>query len=362
MESRKNFVINTAFYGILIALALAFWQYLLPILMPFIIGFAIASVVQLPLHMIHLKGGRMQGGAAVALCIVLYGLLVWGMIFFSVKVIGEISNFAAAVPDLFYDYLYPVIWDVGDLIQGLLEPIDMTLAQLVNEVGKTVASTLAKYATEFSGWAVKALASGVVSIPGALLQIIIMVVSSFYIAADYQTVVNFLKSLIPAAHRDKVVEVIGYARKAIWVYIKSYTIMFFITTAELYAGFLLLDIPYKLGLAVGIAIFDLMPILGVGGILLPWGAIALILGNLKIGIGVIVLYIFICAMRYIIEPRFVGSQISVHPLATLVAMVVGLRLAGLVGMLVLPVALMAVTKVRANTAAGKERQIDHPDP
>ena len=95
MESRKNFVINTAFYGILIALALAFWQYLLPILMPFIIGFAIASVVQLPLHMIHLKGGRMQGGAAVALCIVLYGLLVWGMIFFSVKVIGEICNFPA---------------------------------------------------------------------------------------------------------------------------------------------------------------------------------------------------------------------------------------------------------------------------
>ena len=136
-----------------------------------------------------------------------------------------------------------------------------------------------------------------------------------------------------------------------------YTIMFFITTAELYAGFFLLDIPYKLGLAVGIAIFDLMPILGVGGILLPWGAIALIMGDIRIGIGVIVLYIVICAMRYIIEPRFVGSQISLHPLATLVAMVVGLRLAGLAGMLVLPVTLMAITKLRRNSAGNHDRPL-----
>ena len=354
MESKKNFVINTAFYAILLALALAFWKYLLPILMPFIIGFVIASVVQLPLRMLHPKGKRLRSSVAVALCIALYGLLVWAMVFYSVKVIGEITNFAAAVPDLFYDYVYPIIWDVGDLIQGLLEPIDMTLAQLVNEVGKTAATTLAKYATEFSGWAVKTLASGVISIPGALLQIIIVVVSSFYIASDYETVAQFLKNLIPVSHRDKVVELIGYARKAVWVYVKSYTIMFFITTAELYAGFFLLDIPYKLGLAVGIAIFDLMPILGVGGILLPWGAIALIMGDIRIGIGVIVLYIVICAMRYIIEPRFVGSQISLHPLATLVAMVVGLRLAGLAGMLVLPVTLMAITKLRRNSAGNHD--------
>ena len=65
------------------------------------------------------------------------------MVFFSVKVIGEISNFAATVPDLVYDYLYPLIWDIGDWVQKILEPIDMTLAQLVNEVGKPVASTLA---------------------------------------------------------------------------------------------------------------------------------------------------------------------------------------------------------------------------
>ena len=346
MEMKKNFVINTAFYVIIAVLALVFWKYLLPILMPFVIGFVIASIVQLPLNSLRLKGPRKNKAAAIVLCIGFYALLVWGMVFFSAKVISEISNFAAAVPDLFYDHLYPFIWKVGDWVQNILEPIDMTLAQLVNEVGKTVASSLAKYATQFSGWAVKALATGVVSIPGALVTIIVTIVASFYIAADYQTVLSFLKKLIPASHRDKVVEVVGYAEHAVVVYIKSYALLFLLTAAELWFGFWLLDIPYKAGLAVGIAFFDLMPILGVGGILMPWGTIGLLMGNFKIGLGIWALYLVITAIRNAVEPKLVGQQIGLHPLATLVAMVVGLELAGLPGMMLLPISLVAINRMR----------------
>ena len=358
MEMKKNFVINTAFYVIIAVLALAFWKYLLPILMPFVIGFLIASIAQFPLNALHLTGAKKNKAAAIVLCIGFYALVIWGMVFFSAKVISEISNFAAAVPDLFYDYAYPFLWKVGDWVQNILEPIDMTLAQLVNEVGKTAASTLATYATQFSGWAVKALATGVIGIPGALVTIIVTIVSSFYIAADYQTVLSFLKRLIPATHRDKVVEVVGYAEHAVVVYIKSYALLFLLTAAELWLGFWLLNIPYKAGLAVGIAFFDLMPILGVGGILMPWGTIGLLLGNFKIGLGIWGLYLAITAVRNAVEPKLVGHQIGLHPLATLVAMVVGLKIAGLPGMMLLPISLVAINRMR-NSATKQE--VPHAD-
>ena len=363
MEMKKNFVINTAFYCILAALALVFWKYLLPILMPFVIGFVIASIVQLPLNALPLNGKRRTKAAAIVLCIIFYALVVWGMVFFSVKVIAEISNFAASVPGLVYDYLYPLIWDLGDWVQKILEPIDMTLAQLVNEVGKTVASTLAKYATQASGWAVKVLATGVVSIPGALVTIIVTIVSSFYIAADYKMVLAFLKRLIPGSHRDKVVQVVGYVEHAVVVYIKSYLVLFCLTAAELWLGFTLLDVPYRLGLAVGIALFDLMPILGVGGILMPWGTIALLMGNFKIGLGIWGLYLGITAVRNAVEPKLVGHQIGLHPLATLVAMVVGLKLAGLAGMMLLPISLVAINRMRRTPAKTEpeKQEVDHAD-
>lgn len=349
MDTRKNFVINTAFFGIIAALILAAWKYLLPAMTPFIIGFLVASVVQFPLNRLGLKKPVHRKMAGITLCLAFYALLVFLMIFFSVKVFSEIGNFAATVPDLVYDNLYPFIYVVGDEIQALLEPIDMNLAQIVNEVGKSLASTLAKYATEFSGWAVRALASGAISIPGLLIQVIITVVSSFYIAVDYSSVLRFLQRLLPAGQRDFVVQAVSYARTAVLAYIKSYSIMFCVTFVELWIGLLILNIPYTLGLAFGIAVFDLMPILGVGGILLPWGVIALVMGKLKIGIGVIVLYLIIAAVRNAVEPRIVGKHIGLHPLATLVAMVVGLKLAGLVGMLLLPISLVAVVRIREQT-------------
>lgn len=354
MEMKKNFVINTAFYAIIAALFLAAWRYLVPAMTPFIIGFIIASVVQFPLNRLGLRKDHHKKYAVVALCLIFYALLVFLMIFLSVKLVSEISDFAATVPDLIYHHFYPFIYDVGDQIQALLEPIDMNLAQVVNELGKSLASSLAKYATELSGWAVRTVASGAISIPGLLIQVIITVVSSFYIALDYPSVLNFLKRLIPAKQRDYVVQAVGYARTVVLAYIKSYSIMFCVTFVELWLGLWILKVPYTLILAFAIAVFDLMPILGVGGILLPWSAIALIMGNLPMGIGMLLLYLVIAAVRNTLEPRIVGKHIGLHPLATLIAMVVGLKLAGLVGMMLLPISLVSLVRLKANSPKKEE--------
>ena len=354
MEMKKNFVINAAFYGTIALLGILGWKYLLPAMMPFVVGFVIASVVQLPLNRLGLKKTGHRRLAAAGLCLAFYALLAFLLVFFTMKIVAEISDFAMMLPDLIYDYVYPLIWDMGDRIQLILEPIDMSLAQLVNEVGKALASTAAGYATRFSAWLVGMVAAWAVSIPGALIQIIITVVSSFYIATDYRSVLAFFKRLIPASRRDSVVQVVRYARAAVVAYIKSYSILFCITFGELWIGLSILNIPYALALAFGIAIFDLMPILGVGGVLLPWGGLALILGNLKMGIGILVLYLIIAAVRNCVEPRIVGREIGLHPLATLVAMVVGLRLAGLMGMMLLPVSLVAVVKLREGSASKLE--------
>ena len=356
MDMKKSFVINAAFYGIIALLVICGWKYLLPAMIPFIIGFVIASIVQFPLNRLKLKKDAHKKLAAAGFCVAFYALLIFLTTFFVMKIITEIGDFAMTVPDLVYDSVYPLIWELGDHIQQILEPIDMSLAQLVNEVGKTIASTLTKYATQVSGWAVKTLANGVFSIPGALVTIIVTIVSSFYMSADYRAVLDFLKRLIPAAHRDKVVEVVGYAEHTVVVYVRSYLFFFVLTSAELFLGFWILGIPYKTALSLGIAFFDLMPILGVGGILMPWGLIALLMGNFKVGLGIWALYLAITAVRNAIEPKIVGKQIGLHPLATLMAMVVGLKLAGLAGMLLVPITLVAIMRMRRSTAKQEPAQ------
>ncbi len=52
-------------------------------------------------------------------------------------------------------------------------------------------------------------------------------------------------------------------------------------------------------------------------------AIMCLLGNFPVGLGLLILYVVITAIRNILEPKIVGKQIGLHPLATLISMFVG---------------------------------------
>jgi sporulation integral membrane protein YtvI len=252
------------------------------------------------------------------------------------------------MPDLFQNQLYPYFIKLAEQIREILGPIDSGLAEMIVELGRSLIQSLGQLIKDFSALAVKWVANSAISIPNAIIQIVITVVSSFYIAIDYRKVLDFFVSLLPGSKRGMLLDTLQYMRSAVVVYIKSYTIIFFMTFAELAIGLALLKIRYAVPVAMSIAVFDLMPVLGTGGILLPWIVISALLGDFGRAIGIAVLYIVITAVRNTVEPRLVGDQIGLHPLATLVAMILGLKLIGLLGMFLFPVTLVAVMNLRGN--------------
>ncbi|MBO4537465.1 MAG: AI-2E family transporter, partial [Erysipelotrichaceae bacterium] len=126
-----------------------------------------------------------------------------------------------------------------------------------------------------------------------------------------------------------------WASRKFFLLIRSYGIIILLTCVELTIGFLVLGIgsPFTLGLIVSLV--DILPILGTGTVLIPWGIILLILGNMK-GIGILVLYLIITVIRQFVEPRLVGANLGLSPIVSLVVMVIGLQLFGLPGMIGLP--------------------------
>ena len=92
-------------------------------------------------------------------------------------------------------------------------------------------------------------------------------------------------------------------------------------------------------------------VLGTGGILLPWALILLLIGNLKLAAGIAALYLIITFVRQTLEPKIVGAQIGLHPLATLIAMLLGLGLFGLVGLLAFPVTLSVLNAMHRTKQA-----------
>src|SRR5690625_6676415 len=57
-------------------------------------------------------------------------------------------------------------------------------------------------------------------------------------------------------------------------------------------------------------------------------------GNKAMGIKLAILAIVLLAIRRIVEPKLMGQQIGLSPLATLIAMFIGLKLIGVLGLFV----------------------------
>ena len=112
-----------------------------------------------------------------------------------------------------------------------------------------------------------------------------------------------------------------------------------LTFVELSIGLSILGIDNSIIIALLTSILDILPVLGTGAVIIPWAIISLILGDIWVGIGLIIVYLIITVIRNIIEPKIVGTQLGLHPLVTLISMFMGVNIAGLFGLFGFPILL-----------------------
>jgi predicted PurR-regulated permease PerM len=91
-----------------------------------------------------------------------------------------------------------------------------------------------------------------------------------------------------------------------------------------------------LALALLIIIVDILPILGTGSVLVPWGIFSITQGYMFRGVGLIILFITITVLRRIIEPKILGERIGLGALATLISIWVGFKVLGVLGIFLAP--------------------------
>ena len=88
-----------------------------------------------------------------------------------------------------------------------------------------------------------------------------------------------------------------------------------------------------------------LPVFGTGTVLVPWGALCLLTGNVPKGLGLLALYGVISLVRSVLEPKIMAAQVDLPPLAALAAMYVGFCAFGVAGMVLCPMALLFVKQL-----------------
>ena len=172
--------------------------------------------------------------------------------------------------------------------------------------------------------------------PKALVTLIVTVLACFYLSMDYEGLRDRLIALFPAPTAQKVTAVRVKAGAAVRRFLRAYLLLTLLTFAEVFVGLMILGKHYAFLIALLVAFVDVLPILGVGTVLVPWAVVSILLKNYYFGFGLLVLFGVVTIVRQIAEPRLVGGSLGIHPLVSLLFLFAGLELFGVFGMILGP--------------------------
>ena len=186
-------------------------------------------------------------------------------------------------------------------------------------------------------------------VPSAFLFITVMLLACYYFSADDgeigRAVGKCMLRLTPEGFRDRLMPWGRRLRRIGRQYLRACLLLGLLTFLQMFIGLALLRVPYAFILALLIAVVDFLPLLGTGLVLIPWAAVSLLLGEVSLGIGLLVLYGISSVVRQILEPKLIGEGLGLHPLLSLAAMYAGLKLFGVWGMILAPLVTAGVKSV-----------------
>ncbi len=345
MKNKREFITNILYWGVIGGLLLLFFKFLFPALIPFVIAFIVAYIIRFFAKKIGGESVQARKTVALIITLVFYGVLFSIMILLGVQLIDKAVAFIQSIPDLYTDSIVPLFQLLVEKAQEIALHFDEAVALEVQKSLNEFQASIGSYIYDISFKAVGIISDGILGIPSLLIKLIVTVVSTFFLTVDFDLIMGLVKRLIGETKYNVIRDGLTQTRIVIFAYLKSYTILFCLTFVELSIGFWLFRLPYPVYLALAIAVFDILPILGTGGVLIPWALICILIGKTPLGIGIFVLYLVVTAIRNTIEPKVIGKQIGLHPLATLMAMFTGLNLFGLIGLIGCPVLLVIVVNM-----------------
>ena len=174
---------------------------------------------------------------------------------------------------------------------------------------------------------------------GALADFLIAIVLTVYFLVDMPRIRTTMYRLVPHTRRPRAILIGDEVFSKVGAYVLGNVLISAITGAATFIWLILFGVPYPLLLAIFVAVLDLVPIVGstIAGVVVAAVAVTV---SLPVCVATIVFFVvFRLVEDYLLVPRIIGRVVKVPALITVVAVLIGGALLGIVGALVaIPIA------------------------
>lgn len=323
-------------------LFLAFFGHpLLSLFAPFLLALITAALLNPLVKRLQRLLGWGRGPLSLLLLLLLLALVGGALVLLSYGAVNQLISLAQNWSGLL-DSLQSTLDQMESFFSRFWSLVPAQVSELIDS---TFASLFEWFKESASDWLTtlgKAAGEKAMGLPSFVIALVIFVMASYLLTADYP----YLRSRA-AQHMDEgLLHFLGQVRTvalgAFGGYLKAEFLLSIGVFVILLVGFTIIRQPYGLLLALGLAVLDFIPIVGAGTVMVPWAFLALFSRDFSGAIELMVIWGLIALFRRVMEPKFVGDQTGLSPILSLVSIYVGMKLAGVLGMILGPILLLVL--------------------
>ena len=344
INRKKKFIINTAYAALGLAIYYLIFRYAIRYAWPFVLALLFAMILKKPSYMLAKKLKINARPACVIVLVVFYFVLVGGIGYGLYQTGWSLGQWISTFYSGYSSSVEPALKNIFDWYEERVAPLGGDTA-ILDTLGDQILSWLSGIVSFVSSRSISFVQSMAIGLPKFLIGFIFMIVSSFYILLDIDGLSYFLLRQFTPNQQQIIVSSEEYLGEAIGRLLLSYFAIMSITFVELNIGLRIIGIENATLVSLVIAVFDILPALGTGGIVIPWAVIRFINGDVKTAVQLAVMYVIITIIRNAIEPKIVGDNIGVHPVLMLMSMYLGATIFGAIGIIIVPFTIVVVKKL-----------------
>ncbi len=314
------------------------------LLSPFLFSLVLAWLLNPAVRWLQRKTNGSRKVISMILVVLVFaviGGILFGLGWVAVDQVRSLFDNRQSLLDELLDGLLVVVNSFQRWLAGLNGVVPDELITSSEDLINTVVGWVQEL--DFSGWFAQMAGqapSMVTNVSGFAVALVVFMMASYFITGDYPRLRYELTDRVPMVARDFCRSVKNIFMSAFGGYVKSQLILSAGVFMILTVGFLLMKQPYGLLLAFGLAVLDFIPIIGAGTVMVPWAVIDMVLAQYGEAAALMAVWGVIVLFRRFAEPKVLGDQTGLSPILSLVGIYIGMKMGGVLGMVVGPLLLL----------------------
>lgn len=343
MDNNSNLTINitagTIIKAIVIGGIFTLLYFLRDIVLVLLTAIIIASAIDPGVK--WFEGKRVPRALGVILIYFFLALVFFIVVFFIVPVfLNETSSIVDNIPT----YVEQLSQSIPLLDKSFLEGYIPILNQISKQIASVNVSSFFDNSFQGGGSNIFETARSLV---GSALNFILITVLSFYFAVTRDSVEHFLRIITPSKNENYILDLWARSKKKIGGWLQGQLMLACLMTVLLYPVLVILGVKHALLLSILAGILELIPIFGSTLAAVPAVLLSLLDGGVTLALLVLGYYLIVQQFEsHIFYPLVVRKIIGISPLIVIIALIVGAKLEGILGViLAVPLSVILVEYV-----------------